>query len=212
MKALGVLISILWAFSGILLIFNKQFFAEMIVIGVLAVVALFLTCRRKDLIKSQCHCVFGGLIICAVLLFIQSRKELSFDNVLSTLAVAGLISLPLIISDSSSRTSILRFWGESGTPFAPAGGGPEGLASGCLVFIILWALRLFIAFALGFLCTVALFFWSLQELFSNTALPFKKVIANVPSVSQKPEKCNSEAEKVKKISENKQTNKTIHWL
>ena len=129
MEALGVIIAILWAISAFFLVVNKLFVAEIIVVIVLALLALLLTCTRKDLVRYQCHCIFGGIIICLFLLML-SAKELSFGSVCSSIAYAGLLSLPLVILDRGSKTGILRFWSESGIPLAIGGSSPEDWGSG----------------------------------------------------------------------------------
>lgn len=211
MKALGVLISILWVISGILLVLNKQFIPEIVIITTLTIVALFLTYRRKELIKSHCHCAFGGLIICIVLGFSMEVKELSFNNVLSMLILSGLISLPLVISDTNSRINLFSFWGESRVPFSLQGKKPEDLGIGCLTFIIQYGIRILAVFVLGFLSTLILYFMALQELYSNAELPFKRVITNISRESSTPENYKLYDHKTEK-SIRKQSNKTIHWL
>ena len=241
MKVLGFLVSVLWAVSAWWLLKRGLLLAEVIVIGVLVAVALLLTYKREDLAQEQRICFFGGLIICAVLAFSKAVKGSSFNDVTSLVAAAGVLSLPLILS-SPAGSVLSRFWGESRVPFPSMGGRVEDFGVGCVIFVMLWAIRLFFACALGFLFTVLLFFWSLEELISNASLSFAGTAGAPGPPAGLEEQCEAQhrsavpaeenraeppaasghrsppapesnaAPNAEKTTENDGGNKTVHWL
>jgi len=218
-KAFGVLIAILWLLLALLLVGCGFFTAEVVHIGITVVVALLLTCRRRDLLKYHCHCFFGGLIICFFLM-IFVHGGFSWTNLFSALTYAGIFSIPLVVTDEDVRRTLSNFFRESLIP--PAMGGNANIGVGCFMWIFTICMAIFFTLVLGFFATLLFFFRSLKELYGNASLPWKspgsakktpKATQTKPAAAAKPElNENTKPAAEKQPAKNAKTNKTVHWL
>ncbi len=160
------LLPVLWLIISLVFLIQGWLIANIVTTSLISILGIIFTFKRKDIVKDQCYCLFGGIII-VIFFLLLSSQEFGWGHLFQTLFHTSLLSLPLILTDKDSRTRLVEFLRESKMPLPLGGGKPEDFASGCFVWIILTIIAILMGLFLGFIFTIMLYFFALQTLFEN---------------------------------------------
>ena len=160
------LLPVLWLIISLVFLIQGWLIANIVTTSLISALGIIFTFKRKDIVKDQCYCLFGGIII-VIFFLLLSSQEFGWGHLFQTLFYTSLLSLPLIIADKDSRKLLVECLRESKMPLPLGGGNIEDFASGCLVWVIITIIAILMVLFLGFILTIILYFLATQTLFEN---------------------------------------------
>ena len=99
----------LWVIVSLIFLIQGWLVANIVATSLISIFSIVLTFKRKDMIKEQGYCLFGGIII-VIFFLLLSSKDFSWDHLFQTLFHTSLLSLPLVLTDKDGRTRLVEFF------------------------------------------------------------------------------------------------------